>query len=56
MPVHRGADSKGPFYQWGDNGKRYYYQANNKRSREIAKTKANLQGRAAYSHGYRGNK
>jgi hypothetical protein len=54
MPVHRGQDSKGPYYQWGNHGKRYYYTANNTRSRELAKGKAELQGRAARANGYRG--
>ena len=52
MPVHRSHDSKGPFYQWGNRGKKYYYIANNVRSRENAKEKAILQGRAAYANGY----
>jgi hypothetical protein len=53
MPVHRGKDATGCYYQWGDHGKKYYYECNNKESREEAKQKAALQGRAAYSHGYR---
>ena len=27
MPVHRGKDSKGPFYQWGGEGKKYHYKS-----------------------------
>ncbi len=54
MPVHRGQDSKGCYYQWGGRGKKYYYTAGNVNSRENAKKKAGLQGRAAYAHGYRG--
>jgi len=46
MPVHRGKDSKGPFYQWGMHGAHYHYQPNDKRSRERAKKKAARQGRA----------
>jgi hypothetical protein len=46
MPVHKGKDSKGPYYQWGKHGKKY-------RGRDAAK-KAARQGRAAYAHGYRG--
>jgi len=53
MPVHRGQDSKGPYYQWGNHGKKYYYILNNRTSRERSKQKANLQGRAAYAHGYK---
>ena len=54
MPVHRRRDTKGPYYQWGNHGKKYYYRSNNVRSRENAKSKANLQGRAAHASGWRG--
>ena len=54
MPVHRGADSKGPYYQWGESGKKYHYQAGNERSRDAAKAKAEKQGRAARARGYGG--
>ena len=27
MPVHRGSDAKGPFYQWGGHGTKYRYTA-----------------------------
>lgn len=52
MPVHRGQDEKGPYYQWGSQ-KKYYYVANNKASRERAKAKAEKQARAIYASGYR---
>ncbi len=39
MPVHRGKDSKGPFYQWGGEGKKYHYTSGNKSSRDAAKKK-----------------
>jgi hypothetical protein len=54
MPVHRGKDAKGPFYQWGDSGKKYHYSAGDKSSRETAKRKASKQGRAARASGYSG--
>lgn len=54
MPVHRGKDSKGPYYQWGDRGKKYHYESGDKSSREKAKKKAEQQGRAARASGYRG--
>lgn len=54
MPVHRGSDSKGSYYQWGNSGKKYYYTTNNVQSRNRAKEKAELQGKAAYANGYRG--
>jgi hypothetical protein len=38
MPIHRGTDSKGSFYQYGEK-KKYYYKTGSKRSREIAKAK-----------------
>jgi hypothetical protein len=54
MPVHRGKDSKGPYYQWGDSGKKYHYQAGEKKSRDSAKQKATKQGQAARASGYKG--
>ena len=54
MPVHRGQDSKGPYYQWGDSGKKYHSQAGDKTSRENAKKRAERQGRAARASGYKG--
>lgn len=54
MPVHRGKDKEGCFYQWGNSGKKYYYICNNSKSRDQAKKKAERQGRAIYSSGYRG--
>jgi len=47
-PVHRGQDSKGSYYQWGNQTK-YYYDSTNERSRELAKEKANKQGKAIES-------
>lgn len=54
MPVRRGRDSKGNYYQWGFNGHKYYYVSSNTRSRLQAKARAETQERAAYSNGYRG--
>ena len=54
MPVHRGRDSDGPYYQWGDSGKKYRYESGNKESREAAKKKAKKQGQAAHAAGYKG--
>lgn len=53
MPVRRKQDSKGPYYQWGDSGKKYRYQTGNKKEREKAKGKAENQGRAIRASGYR---
>jgi hypothetical protein len=54
MPVHRGKDAKGPFYQWGQSGKKYHYSPGDKEGREGAKKKAERQGRAARAAGYKG--
>ena len=54
MPVHRGKDSDGAYYQWGESGKKYHYEAGNKRARARAKEKATKQGRAARASGYQG--
>jgi hypothetical protein len=54
MPVHRGKDSEGPYYQWGDSGKKYHYESGSKPSRESAKKKAEKQGQAAHASGYEG--
>lgn len=48
MPVRKGKDSKGSYYQWGGKGKKY-------RGRN-AKAMAARQGRAAYASGYKGRK
>jgi hypothetical protein len=53
VPVHRGKDSKGPYYQWGESGKKYHYESGDKESRDEAKEKARRQGRAAHAAGYR---
>jgi hypothetical protein len=54
MPVHRGTDTKGPYYQWGGHGKKYRYTAGNTRSRSRAKQSAARQGQAAHAAGYPG--
>lgn len=54
MPVHRGKDGQGPYYQWGEHGKKYHYESGNKDSRDAAKAKAQRQGRAARASGYSG--
>jgi hypothetical protein len=46
MPVRRGKDKDGAYYQWGESGKKYRYQTGNDSSREAAKTKAEKQGKA----------
>ncbi len=54
MPVHRGKDGDGPYYQWGDSGKKYHYESGDAESREAAKEQAEAQGRAAHAAGYEG--
>lgn len=54
MPVRRGKDADGPFYQWGDNGKKYRYTAGDEKARKQAKSKAGKQGQAAHAAGYKG--
>lgn len=52
MPVHRGHDSIGYYYQWGNRGKRYYYIFGNVRSEIAARNKSYEQAKAIYAHGY----
>lgn len=49
MPVQRGKDGKGPYYQWGDGGKRYHYITGDNDSRD--KVKEQGRGRQG-AHGY----
>ena len=49
MPANRGRDSQGCYFRWGDHGKKYYYIAGNITSREYAKNKSLLQGRAIHA-------
>lgn len=49
MPVRRGTDSDGPFYQWGKGGRKYRYRKGDDRSRDRARARAVLQGRAVQS-------
>jgi hypothetical protein len=54
MPVRRGKDSRGCYYQWGSQT-RYYYTAGNKASRTRAKNKAEAQGIAIRATGWTEN-
>lgn len=53
MPIYRDRDSFGPYYQWGNHGKKYYYISGNVRSRTIAYNKSLKQAQAVYASGYR---
>lgn len=52
MPVHRGHDFIGYYYQWGNRGKRYYYIPGDVKSENIARNKSYKQARAIYARGY----
>jgi hypothetical protein len=52
MPVHRGYDAIGYYYQWGNSGKKYYYIPGNVKSENASRNKSNEQARAIYAHGY----
>lgn len=58
MPVQRGRTTRDGepicYYQWGESGKKYYYECGNTRARKQAKAKAEAQGAAAYASGYEG--
>jgi hypothetical protein len=54
MPIHLGHDSNGQYWQWGYHGHKYYFNAMNDKSEELAYQKAIRQAQAAYSHGYKG--
>jgi hypothetical protein len=45
MPVHKGKDSRGTFYQWGKSGKKYRGRG--------AKARAEKQAKAIYASGYK---
>ena len=46
MPIYQGTDNKGSYYQWGSEGKKYYFNQYNFRSMKIAHNKAIKQGMA----------
>jgi hypothetical protein len=52
MPVKHGRDKDGPYYQWGDSGKKYHYPARDKAARDRARAQASKQGQAAHARGY----
>ena len=45
MPVVRGEDADGPFYRWGQRGRKYRYRKGSDRSRRLAREKAAAAGR-----------
>lgn len=55
MPIHTGQDKDGQFYQWGKIGKKYYYDPDDKGSKQRALNKAKKQQTAIYSTGWKGD-
>ena len=53
MPVRKVTKDGKPGYQWGMTGKVYTYTSGDKESRERAKKKAEKQGQAVRSTGWR---
>lgn len=49
MPVHAGLDRTGPYYQWGQHGKKYYFQLGHLADARRAYHLAETQGRAIKS-------
>lgn len=52
MPVHKGSDEQGHYYQWGNRGKKYYFVVGDMKDESNAYQAALRQARAAYAHGY----
>ena len=50
MPIHQGNDKKGSYYQWGESGKKYYFNQNSIRSMKIEHNKALRQAGAIYAN------
>lgn len=53
MPVQRVVKGNKVGYKWGQSGKVYYYTPGNEESRKRAKKKAEKQGQAVRSTGWR---
>lgn len=53
MPVQRVTVGNKVGYRWGNSGKVYYYSPSNEESRKRAKEKAERQGRAVRSTGWK---
>jgi hypothetical protein len=49
MPIHKRTDSFGSYYQFGDHGKKYYFERGNKQSEQQAYNKAKRQGAAIHA-------
>lgn len=58
MPVERGETTRNGericYYQWGEEGHKYYYECGNELARKRAKARASKQEAAAHASGYEG--
>ena len=56
MPIKQGYEQhqgeRMGYYQWGDEGRKYYYTPGNETARKRAKSKAEKQREAAHASGY----
>lgn len=53
MPIHKSYDSKGYYYQWGNHGKKYYFNKDCSSCKKRAYNKAKKQMIAIYASGWR---
>lgn len=53
MPIHRGKDSEGSFWQWGQHGAKYHWKKGSVKSCWQAYKKAQAQAKAAHANGWR---
>jgi hypothetical protein len=56
MPINTRKDKKGYYVQWGNHGKKYYFDHKSYDSYETAHKKAIKQSVAAMYHGYKYHK
>ena len=52
MDLNHNYDEEGPYFQWGDTGEKFHYNAEDQDSRTAAKTKAEQYGRDMRASGY----
>jgi hypothetical protein len=53
MPIYEEKDDKGCYYQWGNRGRKYYYEKGDRESRVKAWNQAVTQMKASYWRGYK---
>jgi hypothetical protein len=54
MPVKLHHTSEGWYYQWGEHGKKYFFDPDKPEEKTMAQNNVVRQGRAAFAHGYHG--